>query len=142
MLEVAKVDELVFQLGHLVPREPALRAGKVETVHRAVDHLVTERPVLQDFGSGVGLGNQRQAAVRVRRPRNAVRVLYLPLVTLLRTKCGLVRVEVQMREEERVIRHLPELVGVIAAQPHGLRTPLDRFSKHGEAAWYWLLSTV
>jgi hypothetical protein len=46
MLDMADVDDLVFQRGHLVPGEAALRRGQVERIHAAFDHAIALLPVL------------------------------------------------------------------------------------------------
>ena len=40
MLDVTDVDNLVFQRGHLVPRETALRGREVERINAVIDHTI------------------------------------------------------------------------------------------------------
>src|SRR5262249_33088796 len=54
-------------------------------------------------------------------------VLLRPLL-----KCRFVPLKVQMGEEQRVIRHLPERILVPSARPLIGRTSFDCFSKHRE----------
>jgi hypothetical protein len=47
-LNVTDVDDLMFELRHLVPAEPAIAAEKIQRIHGIIDHLVADAPVFQN----------------------------------------------------------------------------------------------
>ncbi len=49
MLGVSDVDDLVFKRRHLVPRKPALGGGEIQRVDAAVDHVIADTPVFEQF---------------------------------------------------------------------------------------------
>ena len=129
MLNVADVDELMFQLRHLGPMEAALRTRHVESVDGLVDHRIAERPVLERLRLRVRIGNEWQRALGIGGAADSIRMLHVPLIFPW-TKCGLVALQVQVREEQRVIRDLPERVLLCAARPHFIRASGDGLVQH------------
>ena len=126
MLHVADVDQLMLQLRDLVPGEAALRAREVERVDRPIGHRIAEAPVLEDLRLRVCVARGAVvAAVLVRPP----------------PKLGFVTLQIQMREEQRVIRDLPERIfdSVLDQRSGGQRSMVSRSIV--SAAWYWLFST-
>jgi hypothetical protein len=93
MLDVADIDELVFQLGHLIPTEATVRAFEIQRVHGVINHPIAEIPVLEHL------------RFRVRLTAGAVA---FAAALFPQPKCSFVLLEIQVREEQRVKRQLPE----------------------------------
>ena len=49
MLDVSDVDDLMFKRRHLVPRKPTLGRGEIQSIDAAVDHVIANAPVIQQF---------------------------------------------------------------------------------------------
>jgi hypothetical protein len=117
MLDVTDVHELMLQLRHAVPTETALRAVEIERVHRVIDHAIAERPVLEHLRLRIWVALDTVIMASMLRP---------PL------KRCFVSLQIQVRKEQRVIRHLPERVLVIGIRPLVCRTALDGLTQHRE----------
>jgi len=119
MLDVADTDELMLELGHLVPRESTLRTLEIEQVDCAVHRVIHEAPVFEDL------------RLRVRFAPGAV------VITVMLTpedERRLVLLQVQVCEEQHVVGELPERILVIPAQPLRIGTLLDGISQHRECS--------
>ena len=108
MLNVSDGDELMLQLGDLIPREPAFGIMEVERVDSIINQSIADLRIFQNLCTGVRFRDQRQCAVRVCRPGNAVLVLGVRLVTFPGPKGSLIRLKVQMPYEQGVVSDLPE----------------------------------
>ena len=86
-------------------------------VHRFIDHAIAEGPVLEHLRLRVGVALDPVAAAAMLRPE---------------LKRRFVALQIQVRKEQRVIRHLPERVLVIGVRPLVCRTALDGFTQHRE----------
>ena len=115
MLDVADIDELVLQLGHAIPTEATLGAVEIQRVHGFINHPIAELPVLEHLPLGVRLTADAVAFAAMLLPQ---------------TKRSFVVLEIQVREEQRVIRQLPERILVVGAQPLLRRAALDSFAEH------------
>ena len=98
MLYVANVDQLMLQLGDLIPAEAALWIIQVDRIHGIVDHPIAHRPVFQHLRLRVRFGYQRQRALRVRRSSETIGVLDAGPMMRPRTESSLIGLKVQMRD--------------------------------------------
>jgi hypothetical protein len=117
MLDVTDVHKLMLQLRHAVPTETALHAVEIERVHRVIDHAIAERPILKHLRLCIWVALDTVIVASMLRP---------PL------KRCFVSLQIQVRKEQRVIRHLPERVLVIGIRPLVCRTALDGLTQHRE----------
>src|SRR3954452_22433361 len=115
MLDVADTDELVFQFGHAIPTEATIGAVEIQRVYGVIDHAVAEFTVLEYL------------RLRVRLAPDAVA---LPAMLFPYPKRSFVALKIQVRKEQRMIRHLPERIFVVGAQPLLERAALDPFAEH------------
>src|SRR5262249_39880792 len=115
MLDVADINELVLQLGHLIPTEATLGAIEIQRIHRVVDHPIAELPIFE------------HVRLRIRVTAGAVA---FAMVLFPQPERSFVVLEIQVREEQRVIRQLPERILVVGAQPLLRRAALDGFAEH------------
>src|SRR5689334_6978730 len=115
MLDVANIDELVLQLGHAIPTEATLGAVEIQRVNGVINHPIAEIPVLEHL------------RLRVRLTADAVA---FAAMLFPQPKRSFVLLEIQVREEQGVIRQLPERILVVGAQPLLRRAALDGFVKH------------
>src|SRR5262249_26979024 len=99
MLDVPKIDELMFELGHLVSRKSGVLPPQIERVDRGVHDPIEKSPVTERLFPRVGPRNQRQRAVGVRLARDAVVVLGAALMLRPGPKRLTIRTEIGMREE-------------------------------------------
>src|SRR5262249_8876283 len=100
MLDVADVDDLVFERGHLVPGEAALRRRKIERINAGIDHIVANAQVFEKLGAAERFTRIRRP---VARPRNTAYVLRFIAMSGPRGKILLFLLEVEMGVEERVV---------------------------------------
>src|SRR5579872_4096813 len=117
MLDVTDVHELMLHLRHAVPTETALRAFEIERVHRVIDDAIAERPVFEHLPLCIWVAIDTVVAASMLRPW---------------LKRRFVALQIQVRKEQRVIRHLPERVLVIGIRPLVCRTALDGLTQHRE----------
>src|SRR5580704_9452395 len=115
MLDMADIDELVLQLGHAIPTEATFGAVEIQHVHGVVDHPIAELPVLEHL------------RLRVRLTLDAVA---LAAMLFPQPKRSFVALKIKVCKEQRVIRHLPELILVVGAQPLLGRAAQDGFAEH------------
>src|SRR5262245_11850105 len=115
MLDVADINELVLQLGHLIPTEATLGAIEIQRIHRVVDHPIAELPIFEHL----------RLRIRVTAGAVAFAMMLFP-----QPERSFVVLEIQVREEQRVIRQLPERILVVGAQPLLRRATLDGFAEH------------
>src|ERR1700741_437010 len=102
MLDVADIDELVLQLGHAIPTEATLGAVEIQGVHGVINHPIAELPVCEHL------------RLRVRLTADTVA---LASMLFQQPERSFVALEIQMREEQRVIGDLPERILMAGAQP-------------------------
>jgi len=107
MLDVADIDQLVLQLGHAIPTEATLGAVKIQRVHGVINHPIAELPVLEHL----------RLRVRLTADTVAFAAMLFP-----QPKRSFVVLEIKVREEQRVIRQLPERILVVGAQPLASRS--------------------
>ena len=88
MLDVADIDELVLQLGHLIPTEATLGAVEIQHLNGVINHPIAELPVLEHL----------RLRVRFTADTVAFAAMLFP-----EPKCSFVALEIQVREEQRVI---------------------------------------
>ena len=115
MLDVANIDELVLQLGHAIPTEATIGAVEIKRIHGVINHSIAELPVLEHL------------RLRVRLTADAVA---FAAMLFPQPKRSFVMLEIQVREEQCVIRQLPEGILVAGAQPLLRRAALDGFAEH------------
>src|SRR5689334_2080166 len=115
MLDVANIDELVLQLGHAIPTEATLGAVEIQRVNGVINHPIAEIPVLEHL----------RLRVRLTADAIAFAAMLFP-----QPKRSFVMLEIQVREEQRVIRQLPERILVAGAQPLLRRAALYGFAEH------------
>ncbi len=108
MLDVTEVYELMFQLGDLVPIEPTLGVMEVQRVDGIINQPIANVPILQYLCARVWFGDQRQRAVGSAGPAMPSWCLDFRLVMLPGSKCSLVWLKVQVRDEQCVVSDLPE----------------------------------
>src|SRR5215469_2467677 len=115
MLDVADIDELVLKLGHAIPTEATLGAVEIQRLHGVINHPIAELPVLEHL------------RLRVRLTAGAVA---FAMMLFPQPERSFVVLEIQVREEQRVVRQLPERILVVVAQPLLRRAALDGFAEH------------
>src|SRR5579862_4524764 len=115
VLDVTDIDELMLQLGHAVPTEAALGTVEIQRVHGVIDHPIAELAVLEHL------------RLRVRFTRDAV---VLAAMLFPQPERSFVALKIQVCKEQSVIRHLPERILVVGAQPLLGRAALDGFAEH------------
>src|SRR5215813_9893750 len=115
MLDVPDIDKLMFQLGHAIPAEATLSTVEVQRVHGVIHHPIAEFPILEHL------------SLRVRLTADAVAFAAMLYPQLKRS---FVPLEIQVREEQRVIRQLPERILVAGTQPLLRRAALDGLAEH------------
>jgi len=122
MLDVPDVDDLVFQRGHLVPGEAALRGRQIEPINAGINHVIALMAVFQKvvarkrftrFGRTVGL------------PRNTADELRFLAMPSPGTEFVLSRLQVKVSEEQRMVRNSPEWSGITRVAPHPIRALFD-----------------
>src|SRR5260370_32071205 len=123
MLDVPDVDDLVFQGGHLVPGEAALRGREIERIHAGIDPSIA---LVAVFEKVIARKSLTILGRTVSFPRNTADVLCFLAVPSPRTKSLLSLLEVKMSKEERVVHNSPEWRGAIRrVVPHRVRAFLD-----------------
>ena len=105
MLNVADVDDLVLQGGHLVPGEAALRGLKIERIHAGIDHAIAIGAVFEKVGASERLARLGRT---VSFPRYSGDVLGFLAMARPRTKTFLSLLKIKMGKEKRVIDNSPE----------------------------------
>src|SRR5579871_3996529 len=113
MLDVADIDELVLQLGHLIPTEAAFCAVEIQRIHGVIDHPFAELPVLKHLRLRVWLAPDAVAFTAMLFPEG---------------KRSFIALKIQVYKEQRVVRDLPERILVIGTQPLLGRAALDGFA--------------
>src|SRR6516165_6580164 len=113
MLDVADIDELVLQLGHVIPTEATLGAVEIQRVHGVIDHPIAELPVFEHLRLRVWLTPDAIALTAMLFPQ---------------PERSFVALKIQVCKEQRMIRYLPERVLVVAAQPLLGRAALAGFA--------------
>src|SRR5262245_14564204 len=98
MLDVADVDELMFQLRNFVPVESTISASKIKSSDCVVHYAVAKITVSQNLRLRIWLWYQRQILVWVR------------LMLFPWAEGGFVRLKVQMSKVQGVVSNLPECV--------------------------------
>src|SRR4029077_17240482 len=100
MLDVPNVDDLVFQRGHLVPGEAALRGREIERIHAGIDHVIARVAIFEQV-----IARKRLTVFgrTVRIARNTAYELCLLAMPSPRTKILLSLLQVKMSIEERVV---------------------------------------
>ena len=135
MLDVSDVDDLVFERGHLVPGEAALRSREIEHINTGIDHPITEAQVFDKVGAGESLTRMGRA---VAVPGNAADILPLIAMPGPRGKVLLPLLEVKMGVEERVVCNSPKWGGAVGGViPQRVGTLLGASCNVSSAAWYW-----
>jgi hypothetical protein len=123
MLDVPDVDDLVFQRGHLIPGEAALRGREIERINSGIDHVIALLAVFEEVIASKRLTSLGRT---VPFPRNTADVLCFLAMPSPWTKSLLSLLEVKMSKEERVVRNSPEWSGAIRrVVPHPVRAFLD-----------------
>src|SRR5215469_7513621 len=115
MLDLADIFELVLQLGHVIPTEATLGALEIQRLHGVINHPIAELPVLEHL------------RLRVRLTADAVA---FAAMLFPQAKRSFVMLEIQVSEEQCVIRQLPERILVVGAQPLRRWAALDGFAEH------------
>ena len=133
MLEVPDVHELVLELGH--PVRAGTRFQGCPDRSRPPRCRPSARRRSSSPAPGFSYRGPEPAAAcfLIGGTREPVRMLDVVLVLLPRSEGGLVRLEVQVGEVERVVGDLPERVDMSAVAPHGIGTSPNRFAKHRES---------
>src|SRR6516225_11727576 len=138
MLKVPKTDELMFDLGDLVPEESTVRVGNVERINSRIDRAIADVPIGQHFFLRVWFSRpgrtMRQLANpgAVRRALQVIHELNSGLVLFPRTKGIRIRLEIEMRVIQRVISDPPKWVEIITAGPQRVGASFYRVTKHCE----------
>src|SRR6266496_3551868 len=99
MLNVADVDNLVLQGGHLVPGEAALRGLQIERIHAGIDHAIAIVAVFEKVGATERLTRLGRTSF----PRKIADVLRFLAMARPRTKTFLSLLKIKMGKEKRVI---------------------------------------
>jgi hypothetical protein len=110
MLDMPDVHDLVFQRGHLVPGEAALRGGEIERINPGFDPALAFIAVFEKVLAGkrfTGLGRTMSV------PRNTADILRLLAMPDPGSKGFLKLLKVKMSIEQRVVRNPPEVSGTI-----------------------------
>src|SRR6185436_20551251 len=110
MLDVAKIDELMLQLRHPVPVEPAFRSREIKAIHGSVNRVLTIVAIGLDLGDGVGDENQPLIGTRGE-------TMVCLAMTLPRHEVRFCRLKIEVSVEERVVGHLPKGIHIAIAGP-------------------------
>ena len=121
MLDVPDVDDLVFQRGHLVPGEAALRGREIERIDAGIDHVSALVAVFEKVVASKRLTSLGRT---VSFPRNTADVLCFLAMPSPRTKSLLSLPEIKMSKEERVVRNSLEWSG--AEEERGAQRQVDQ----------------
>src|SRR6516165_1962571 len=123
MLDVPDVDDLVFQRGHLVPGEAALRGREVERINARIDHTIA---IIAVFKKVVTSERFTSLGGTVCLSRNTAYELCFLAMPGPWGKGLLILLKVKMRIEQRVVRNSPEWGGAIrGVVTHHVRAFLD-----------------
>src|SRR5882762_10506584 len=109
MLDVPDIDDLVFQRGHLVPGEAALRGREIEPIHAGIDHAIA---LVAVFEKVVASKRFTSLGRTLGLPRNTADVLCFLAMPSPGTEFLLSRLQVKVSEEQRVVDHSPEWSGI------------------------------
>ena len=111
VLEMAQVDELVLEFGHVVPPEAAIGGRQVEAIDGGIDAVVADLPVLEKLPARVGLADSGRV---VGWPGKAAEELVLLAVLRPGDEIALVGLQIEMGvvEELRTVADMEICAGL------------------------------